>query len=124
MPDRSKFMFNGKPYGKGHVVLEVVRKYVEQHPDVSFEALRQIFPDDLQKAKSPTQFSSYGRCVIRRLNDVAEEKRFHMKAEDQIGVRSKAVVVSREWNVHNFRKFLEEAQKLGLKIEKITYGTS
>lgn len=117
MPDRTKFWFNGQKYGKGRLVLEVVRKYVEQHPDARFEQVRQTFPDELQETES--QFSTDGRCVIKKLEDVTDQKRFHMREEDQIEVMGEPVVVSREWNVQNFQKFVEKAHELGFEIEKV-----
>jgi hypothetical protein len=120
MPDRTKFIFNRQEYGKGRLVLEVVRKYVAQHPEARYEDVRQTFPDGLQKTES--QFSTDGRCVIRRRKDVTDQKRYHMKKEDQIEVMGEAVVVSREWNVLNIQAFIDRARQLGFEIEKVVKG--
>jgi hypothetical protein len=119
MPDRTRFTLDGQSeeYGKGRTVLEVVRKYVGQHPEATFDEVRQVFPDDLQGTYH--QFSTDGRCVIKRLKDVKDEKRFHVEEKDRIEIMGEPVVVSREWNIENFNNFIEKARELGFEIEKV-----
>lgn len=46
--DRTKFIYNGKKYNKGRVVLEVIKDYVTKHRSGSFSELKEVFPDKLQ----------------------------------------------------------------------------
>lgn len=117
MPDRTKYMFNGYKSGKGRIVLQVVRRYIEQHPEAGFDDIRQVFPDELQKTSS-VQFSADGMCVVKRLNDVTDKKRFHLNEEDQLQAKGEKIVVSREWNVINFKQFIIRARQLGFEISR------
>jgi len=119
MRDLRRYKFNGQECGKGRIVLEVVRKYVEQHPEAGFEELKRTFPDDLQKTGAAAQFSTDGQCVIKRRKDVTDEKRFHMNKKDQIELMGEQVVVSREWNINNIQNFITKAYDLGFEIEML-----
>ena len=44
---RYQYQFNGQIYGVGPLVLAVVKKYVEDHPEIDFPALQAVFPDSL-----------------------------------------------------------------------------
>jgi hypothetical protein len=45
--DNTKYKFNHEEYGKGPLVLAVVKKYVEDNPDATFKQLKEVFPDTL-----------------------------------------------------------------------------
>ena len=47
--DTSKYSIDGgEPLKKRRFVLAVVRKYVESHPDITYEQLRERFPDGIE----------------------------------------------------------------------------
>jgi len=119
MRDKTKRSFNGVEYGKGRLVLAVVREYAREHPDSGFVEIRAVFPDSLQQQQSP-QFSSDGQCVVKKLSDVTDSRRFHMDQSDQIVCSGGTLVVSREWNIVNIEHFLAKARGLGFHIKKLT----
>ena len=94
MPDNTKYFFNGQQYGKGRLVLAIVREYAQQHPDSGFVEIRDIFPDELQQEGS-LQFSSDGQCVVKRRSDVNDSKRFHMEPDDQVVCNGETLVISK-----------------------------
>ena len=102
--------------GADRLVWTVVRRYVADHPGMSFDELRKVFPDELQAA-SELQFSPV-RVVVTRLQEIptSEAKRFHVAPGETIVVRDAEVAVSREWNVKNLQFFLERARQLGYGI--------
>lgn len=114
--DLTKYQFDGQVLGKGRLVLAVVRRYVADHPGVSFEELRQAFPDELQ-ASSALQFSPV-RVVVARLSDIqpSEAKRFFLSEGETLTARNSDVAVSREWNLDNIHAFLARAKALGYEI--------
>jgi hypothetical protein len=114
--DFSKYLFEGKTYGKSRLVLAVVKKYVEDCKPSTFDELQDAFPDALQ--------GSLG--VVRRIGDVSDKykgiggvKRYFV--DDVICLASgEKVIVCTQWGVTNTEKFVEHAT-LGLKymIEKV-----
>ena len=66
--DYSKYIFNGELLGKGRMVLAVIKKYVSDHPDVTYKALKKVFPDSLQ-AESEIQFTET-QVVFSKLDDI------------------------------------------------------
>ena len=58
--DTTKYMLDGKRYAKNRLVLAVVQKYMEMHPDISASELIGAFDKSLQ--------GSLG--VVRTLSDV------------------------------------------------------
>lgn len=111
--DYSQYMFEGTLYGKGKLVLAVVKKHVSNNAGITFEQLENAFPAALQ--------GSYG--VVREKSYVDEKKldstRYYAKPEEVISLKSGDVLVSREWGASNFPKFLEQAQELGYTIELV-----
>lgn len=58
--DTTKYLLDGKRYGKNRLVLAIVKKYMEEHPDVSSDELMSVFDRSLQ--------GSLG--VVRKLDEV------------------------------------------------------
>jgi hypothetical protein len=113
--DFSKYLFEGKTYGKSRLVLAVVKKYVEDHQPATFAELKDAFPDALQ--------GSLG--VVRRIGDVSDKykgiggvKRYFV--DDIIRLMSgEQVIICTQFCATNTEKFVEHAvNKLGYIIEK------
>lgn len=49
--DNTKYEFNGETYGKGRLVLAVVREYINDNPGISLDDLRVVFPDKLKGSR-------------------------------------------------------------------------
>jgi hypothetical protein len=115
--DFTQYTFDGQTFGKGRLVLALIRRYIADHPGTDFAALREAFPDALQ-ADSPLQFST-AQVVVAKLADVADgdRQRFFDKADELIDVADAKVVVSREWNRHNILNVLARAESLGYQVK-------
>ena len=116
--DYSKYVFEGQTYGKGRLVLAVVKKYVADNPTVLFSDLLKAFPDDLQGAKG----------VVRLSNDVSDEdkgiggtKRYYTGVSEKIPLSSgEEVLVSDQWGAPNIDKFIKNAvDNLNYDIQKV-----
>jgi hypothetical protein len=113
--DFSKYLFEGKTYGKSRLVLAVVQKYVEDYHPTTFDELESAFPSSIQ--------GSLG--VVRRVEDVSDKykgiggvKRYFV--DDVIYLASgEQVIVCTQWSASNLEKFIEYAiLGLGYQIEK------
>lgn len=109
--DTTKYMMDGKRYGKNRLVLAVVKKYVEQNPDVSSGKLRMIFDKSLQ--------GSLG--VVRTLQDVKNsyddyERRFFCQPDEIIRTATEDCVVCTQWAKFNIDALITRAKELGIDI--------
>jgi len=50
--DMTRYGFNGGMYGKGHLVLEVVKEYIANNPSLELDILQTISPKQLQSLKN------------------------------------------------------------------------
>ncbi len=115
--DQTKYKFNNGIFGKGRLVLEVVKQYMNNNPKVTYYGLKQLFPDELQ-ANSQFQFSDT-QAVIIKVEEIAakNKKRFYLNEEDIISLDDTKIAVSREWNKGNIQNFINKAGRLGFAIK-------
>ena len=107
--DITKYNFKeNKNLGKGRLVLAVVKDYVENNPEISFEELLLVFPSELR--------SVYG--VFARTEEVEEKHqvRYFMKDADRIALSDSTIAVCNQWGITNIDPFLGVCKKLGLEI--------
>ena len=110
----TKYKFNGAIYGKGKLVLAVIKQYVEENPDVTYAELEKKFPKNLQ--------GSHG-CFVekeRALKLRAEKgrKRHFLKEDEEIKIKGCSIAVCTEWGRGNIDKFIENIElPLNWKIE-------
>lgn len=114
--DVTKYKFNGETYGKGRLVLAVLKQYVQDNPEIIYTDLEQRFPDNLQGSKGVFK-------TCHDANKIFEEssyKRHFLKPEELIKIGSdETIAVSNQWGVNNIDNFINCATKLGYKIEKV-----
>ena len=117
--DYTKYMFDGEKLGKGRLVLAVLKKYVAENPEISFNDLKMVFPDYLQ-GDSDLQFSGT-QVVFSRVAEIEtdEMKRFFIKDEELIQIEDSEIAVSREWNYQNIQNFIDAIKKSGYVITAI-----
>ena len=114
--DYTKYLFEGEKYGKGRLVLAVLKKYVSENPGISFNDLKMVFPDCLQ-GESDLQFSGT-HVVLSRPEKIetGEMKRFFAKDEELIQIQGGKIAVCREWNYQNIQNFIGATAKIGYVI--------
>ena len=112
--DYSKFIFNGLEYNKGRLVNAVIKTYVENNPTMTFAELKAKFPNKIQG-------SSYGVFDTKlKAEDIYQQsghKRHYIKPEEEIKLFDETIATCTQWNPENIKLFLDQANKLGLKIE-------
>jgi hypothetical protein len=109
--DNSKFKFNGGEYGKGPLVRAVVAQYVADNPTVTYEQLKEVFPDELLKRFGIFQNLETAKQIANKGN------RYFTKPEQIIELVDEKVVVCNQFTLVNIQPFLKVAKKLGYKIK-------
>ena len=115
--DTTKYLFDGRKYGKNRLVLAIVKRYMRENPDTSKEQLMEVFDKSLQ--------GSLG--VIRELNEVKNsysdyERRFFVASNDIIDTETGICVVCNQWGVSNIGNMIARAKKLGMEITVLKYA--
>lgn len=111
--DTTKFSMDGiNFYPKKIFVLNVIKRYVSEHPGITYEELEEQFP---------SRIASKTRGVVRPLNLVEEwiqtnpdiKTRYCLKPQDIITLSDgMKITVHNQWGDKNFPKFLEIAKSL------------
>lgn len=112
--DTTKYIMDGKRYGKNRLVLAVVHKYVSLHPNLSATQLMTIFDRSLQ--------GSLG--VVRTLEDVKNnyadyERRFFCQPTEIVCTTTEKCVVCTQWGKFNIGNFIARARQLDITIDEI-----
>ena len=121
--DLSKYSLNGAgEYGKGRLVLEVIRQYVTQHRDITYNELLQRFP---KKLRGVANEKTFWGCVnlradaVRLCVETGRKRHFLEKNEIIRLLDGTEVAVSSQWGAGNIGLFIDAARKLGFVIEPI-----
>lgn len=115
--DNTKYSIDGGTnyFGKNRIVREIIIRYLESHPKMTYRQLEQIFPDEMQ--------GSYG--VVRSLDELNEMEhdskdlatRYLMKEEELLrtadGVR---FAVCNQWGAYNIPNIFRLMEKWGWNL--------
>lgn len=105
--DLTKYIFNNVEYGKGRLVLEIVRAFLFKNPNITFLELIEIFPPEFQGSIGVLEKLSYAKNIYKKHN----KKRYHIdKGEVLKTIDGVELVVSREWNIRNIQNILNWAK--------------
>jgi len=113
--DSTKYEFRGKVYGKGRVVLEVIKRYVEDHPNITFSELERIFPKNCQG--NTGVFSS-----LDLANDIYTRtgyKRHFFKPSELITISDTTIAVSNQWGIGNINEFISKAKAQDYLVDEV-----
>ncbi len=107
--DYTKYLYRGISYGKNRLVLAVITDYARQHPELSYNQLRTVFPDSLQGTETLT---------TERIAKSKKDKRNFMKSDELITLADEVVSVSTQWGKFNIGRFLEKCKVLGIEVSE------
>lgn len=110
-----KYEFNGVTYGKGRLVLAVVKAYLIDHPDTSFVELSSVFPKDLQGSSGVFVKQNVASEIFERTG----HKRHFIKPDEIIQIEKDKLAVSTEWSIENIDRVIETAASFGYVIQEI-----
>lgn len=111
--ERKKYAIDGgTPLNKRRFVLEVVRKYVETHPDISLDELERVFPSRLSNSPLNGVVRTYESVVNRIKTQPDLKKRFLLEPEELITLSDGTkVTIYNQWG-RAFGQFLQLAKQL------------
>lgn len=107
--DKTRYLFNGHTYLKNRLVLEVVKQYILDHPDIDFDALQSVFCARIQ--------GSFG--VVIRAAEVKPKQQIRYFWKDQIQLKGESVAVSNQWTLSSASTFVALARSLGYDIQEV-----
>lgn len=108
--DATKYFFNNKVnLGKRHLVLEIIKFYVNQNPKITLDKLQKIFPMALRQGSLQ---------IVSDINDINDDRRYFIKDNELLILHGKKVTVCNQWGVGNIEPFIDYVtSKLGYKVE-------
>ena len=121
--DYTKYTLDGVgEYGKGRLVLEVIRKYVAKNSSITYDELCRKFPKQLRGRKNEKTF--WGCMNLRNdamtLYAETGKKRHFLEDDEIIRLSDGAeVAVSSQWGAGNIDLFIDAARKMGFAIEPL-----
>lgn len=112
--DTTKYILDGKKYGKNRLVLAIVQKYMQNSHNISAIELCRVFDKSLQ--------GSLG--VVRTVSDAKDsysdyERRFFCQPNEIIHTSSEDCVVCTQWGKFNIDNIIARAEELGIIIKTI-----
>jgi hypothetical protein len=113
--DTSKYEFDGAVYGKGRLVLGIIKRHVESNPEISFAELEKAFPQSCQGSVGVF-------TTIEKANEIkttTERKRHFLNADEVIKLLDSTIAISDQWNPVNIDRFIQQAVKNGYIIKKL-----
>jgi len=110
--DQSKYKFNKETFGKGRLVLAVIKKFAAANPQTTFAHLERNFPMHCQGAAGTFVTEENARTIAEK------RPRHFLKPEDLIELSDVTIAVSNQWGLGNIDGFIERAISLGFDITK------
>ena len=111
--DTIQYIFNGKTYGKGRLVLAVVDEYIKKHNNITLQELHKLFPKEIQGSFFVVDSLENAKGIVERTH----RKRHFIKNPIKLS-NGEEVVVTTEWGISNIDKFINKARELGYSINQ------
>lgn len=111
--DTTNYKFNGVVYGKGRLVLAVIKSYVASNPTTKYADLEIAFPKNCQG-------SSGVFATLEAANQIYTEKgrkRHFIEPDEVIILADCTIAVSNQWGIGNINEFIEQAKLSNLHVE-------
>ena len=115
-----KLSLNGEgKYSKREMVLHIVKEYIRQFPNTTFEELKATFTRDYLQRFAQFEFLQHDIEKARKWKELGEDHNHYFIADKDILVSGDGIqfVVCVEWDKNNIINVLGIAQALGWKFE-------
>ncbi len=113
--DKSRYRFEGRLFGKGRLVLAIVKRFAEANPTMTFAGLEQAFPKECQGSSGVVATAEQANQTYT----ASGRKRHFLDPEDLIQVRDSLFAVSSQWGIGNIERLIQQARKLGFAVEAV-----
>jgi hypothetical protein len=110
--DLTKYSFNGVLYGKGRLVLAVLKQHVSSNPYITFAELENNFPSKIQGSLGVF-------CSENEANNIVSKTarlRHFVKPNELIKIGDETIAVCSQWGAGNINNFISHAKKLGYSV--------
>lgn len=109
--DYTQYRFLGQSYGKGPLALAVVKRYVEDHPQMTFAEVEKAFSKKLQGSLGVI-------AIIEKAEEIEarDRARHFLKAEQRIQLTDATIAVCSQWGKGNIDRLIDQARTLGYTI--------
>ncbi len=103
--------------GKSRLVLEILKQYVENNPNLTYSDLETAFPKKLQGSR----YGVFGTIEqARNIHESSGHRRHFLKPDEIITLpdndKTKIAVCS-QWGIGNIDAFIRKAKDLGYQIK-------
>ena len=119
--DHTKYCINGsEPLSKGRLAVRIVKEYVKKNPSLTFNEIKQVFPDDLILSKYRGQglivsvedlSNSSLEPIYRNKRYYFDTKEFWLKSSDGI-----YFVVNNQWDINCINNIINVGRDAGFDI--------
>lgn len=110
--DIRKYHFNNSSYGKGRLVLAVLKQHINNNPSIRFAELENDFPKITQGSLGVF----FSENEARKIYENTGRTRHFIKPNELIKIQDETIAVSSQWGIKNIDKFVSRAKKLGYEI--------
>lgn len=119
--DHTKYCLNGsEPLSKGKLAVRIVKEYITKHPSLTFNEIKQVFPDDL----IPSTYRSQGLIVSvedlsnSSLEPVYRNKRYYFDTKDFWLKSADGIdfVVNNQWDINCIDNIIRIGREAGFDI--------
>lgn len=108
----SQYVFEKIKRSKGQTVLAVVKAYVRDNKNVTYEKLLTVFPPQVKRFGTINTLEK-----AQELSPDPQRPRYFLKEQDVINLKNQKVVVTNQWTHSAFLEFVVLVKDLGYKIE-------
>ncbi len=113
--DKTKYLFKDKLHGKGRLVFEVVKQFIEENQHLTFEEILEKFPSNLQGSTGVLNTLDF---VNQKYNGSKKKRHFIDKNDILTSADGIEFLVSTEWGIGNINKFVELARSENFDIQE------
>jgi len=113
--DTTQYVFNGRTYGKGRLVLAVVEEYIKNHNNITLDELHKLFPKEIQGSFFVVDSFEKAKKIVEGSH--INKKRHFIDNPIKLS-NGEEVVVTTEWGISNIDKFINKARELGYSISQ------
>jgi hypothetical protein len=114
--DRTKYLFNGNKFGKGRLVLAVLKHHLAINDNYTYQKLEKDFPKELQGTQGV--FAEIDKA--KEILDRTGHKRHFIAADELLEIEDIKIAVSTEWGIGNIENFIKRCKELNYKIDTLT----
>ncbi len=111
--DNTKYIFNEMKLGKGRLVVEVVREYLKQNPQSTYEFLCNKFPTHFQGSTGVINTLEF---IKTKYKNLPKNRHFTDKKDVFTSFDNIKFAVSTEWGIGNIHNIIDFARKENFKI--------